>query len=73
MRERIQDKKKTNTRTLVFTSDPANTDIPIILADAIYNLRAALDHLIMSPLVPSKQARERHVPDLPAGCLRTAR
>lgn len=51
VRERVQG-KKTKTRTLVFTSDPANTDIPIILADAIYNLRSALDHL-MSSLVPS--------------------
>lgn len=52
VRETIQGKKKRKVRRLVFTADPANTNIPIIAADAIYNLRSALDHL-MSSLVPS--------------------
>jgi len=38
---------------LEFTADPANTDIPIIAADVIYNLRSALDHL-MSCVVANK-------------------
>src|SRR4051812_19688648 len=40
-------------RRITFTGSPANTDIPLIAADAIYNLRSALDHL-MSALVTSK-------------------
>jgi hypothetical protein len=41
-------------RRLTFTADPANTDIPIIAADVIYNLRSSLDHL-MGSLVPSNR------------------
>jgi hypothetical protein len=52
--ERIEGKKKRKIRRMTFTADPANTDIPIIAADAIYNLRSSLDHL-MSSLVPSNQ------------------
>jgi hypothetical protein len=52
--ERVEGKKKPRTvRRLSFTSDPANTDIPIIAADVIYNVRSALDHL-MSDLVAQK-------------------
>ena len=36
------------------TADPANTDIPIIAAEVIYNLRSSLDHL-MASLVPPKR------------------
>jgi hypothetical protein len=38
---------------VTFTADPANTDIPMIAADAIYNMRSGLDH-VMSALVASK-------------------
>jgi len=54
VRETVQGKRKRKVRRLVFTADPANTDIPLITADAIYNLRSALDHL-MSSLVPSSR------------------
>jgi hypothetical protein len=49
----VEGKKKTTIRRLVFTADPANTTIPIVAADVIYNLRSALDHL-MSSLVANK-------------------
>lgn len=49
----IEGKKKVH--RIQFTSDAANTDIPIIAADAIYNLRSSLDHL-MGSLV-TKQRR----------------
>jgi hypothetical protein len=39
---------------LEFVADPANTDIPIIAADAVYNLRSSLDHL-MASMVPRKR------------------
>lgn len=52
--ERTEGKKKRNVHRLTFTADPVNTDIPIIAADAIYNLRSSLDHL-MSSLVPRNQ------------------
>ncbi|HEY2536828.1 MAG TPA: hypothetical protein VGI24_07595 [Solirubrobacteraceae bacterium] len=54
MSTRVEGKKKPRTvRRLVFTADPADTDIPIITADVIYNLRSSLDHL-MSALVAKK-------------------
>ncbi len=54
VRERIEGKKKRKVWRLTFTADPANTDIPLIAADAIHNLRSSLDHL-MSSLVPRNQ------------------
>jgi hypothetical protein len=59
VREAIEGKKKVH--RLVFTSHPANTDIPLIAADAIHNLRFALDHL-MAALVPNKQRRSAMFP-----------
>ncbi len=56
VRTRIEGKKKV--RRLAFTASPANTDIPLIAADAIYNLRSALDHL-MASMVP--KARRQSV------------
>lgn len=53
VRKRIEGKKKAKVWRLAFTSDPADTDIPIIAADVIYNLRSSLDHL-MSALVVKK-------------------
>jgi hypothetical protein len=45
--EQVEGKKKQKLRRrLIFTGDPANTDIPIIAADVIYNLRSSLDHLM---------------------------
>jgi hypothetical protein len=52
--EGVEGKKKPRkVRRLTFTADPANTDIAIIAADVIYNLRSSLDHL-MSALVAKK-------------------
>lgn len=54
VRERIEGKKQRKVWRLAFTADPANTDTPLIAADAIYNLRSSLDHL-MSSMVPRNQ------------------
>ncbi len=52
--ERIEGKKNPRkVRRLAFTASPADTPIPIIAADVIYNLRSSLDHL-MSALVAPK-------------------
>ena len=51
--ERLEGKENRKVRQLAFTADPANTDIPIIAADVIYNLRSCLDHL-MNSLVARK-------------------
>ncbi len=53
VRTRIEGKKHRKTFRLQFTSDPASTNIPILAADAIYNLRSSLDHL-MGALVARK-------------------
>jgi hypothetical protein len=59
---RAEGKKKPRTlRRLVFTADPADTDIPIITADVIYNLRSSLDHL-MSALVAKKDRNSAMFP-----------
>jgi hypothetical protein len=54
----VEGKKQRKVRRLVFTADPANTDIPIIVADVVYNLRSALDHL-MGAMHP--RSRRTHV------------
>jgi hypothetical protein len=53
VRKCVEGKKKRTVYRLTLKSDPSNTEIPIIAADAIYNLRSSLDHL-MSALVASK-------------------
>lgn len=53
-------------RRLEFTADPANTDIPLVAADVIYNLRSALDHL-MAQLVPVNRRRNVMFPVMWAG------
>jgi hypothetical protein len=53
VRCRIEGKKKRKVWRIEFTADPANTDIPILAADVIYNMRSSLDHL-MSALVAPK-------------------
>ncbi len=62
VREALEGNKKPRmVRRLQFTGLPENTDIPIIAADAIYNLRSALDHL-MSALVASKDRNSAMFP-----------
>ena len=68
VREGIEGKKKTRVWRLALKSSPANTDIPIIAADAIYNLRSSLDHL-MSSLVARKDRGSAMFPDLLRGRL----
>ena len=51
----IQGKRQKMLRRLEFTQDAANTDIPILLADVVYNLRSALDHLMTSLVAPNKR------------------
>jgi hypothetical protein len=51
--KRIEGKKETPRWRLEFTASPANTNIPILAADVIYNLRSSLDHL-MSAMVAKK-------------------
>jgi hypothetical protein len=46
----IEGKHQKKVRRLHMTQDVADTDIPILTADAIYNMRSSLDHL-MSALV----------------------
>jgi hypothetical protein len=60
--EILSDRRPTTGR-LKFTSYPENTDIPIIAADAIYNIRSALDHL-MAALVPANRERKVYFPIL---------
>jgi hypothetical protein len=48
--KRVEGKKQKAVWRLEFTASPANTPIPIIAADVIYNLRSSLDHL-MSAMV----------------------
>lgn len=54
--ETVEGKKKRKVRRLVVTADPANTDIPIIAADAIYNLRSSLDHLMAMLVAPKDRS-----------------
>src|SRR5215211_1509042 len=51
--ETVESKRSRKRRRLQFTATPANTDIPVIAADAIHNLRSSLDHL-MSAMVANK-------------------
>jgi hypothetical protein len=44
--EQPEGRKKRKPRRLVFTSELAATEVPIIAADAIYDLRSSLDHLM---------------------------
>ncbi len=44
VRDGIEGERKVH--RLHFTRSPANTDIPLIAADAIYNMRSSLEHLI---------------------------
>jgi hypothetical protein len=53
VRKRIEGKDKREVYRLHFTRSPANTDIPLIAADAIYNLRSSMEHLIAA-IAPAK-------------------
>jgi hypothetical protein len=53
VRKRIEGKAKREVHRLHFTRGVGNTDIPLIAADAIYNLRSSLEHL-MASIVASK-------------------
>jgi hypothetical protein len=52
--QRVEGKKQRRRWRVEFTASPADTDIPVIAADAVNNLRFALDHL-MCALVPPKE------------------
>jgi hypothetical protein len=54
VRKGVEGKKQKTIHRLIFTTSPANTNIPIIAADVVYNLRSALDHL-MACLVSNKE------------------
>ncbi len=56
VRERIEGKKQRKVRRLAFTAYPENTDIPIIIADVIYNLRSSLDHLMAALVAPKDRS-----------------
>lgn len=56
VRKRIEGKKKREVHRLHFTRSIENTEVPMIAADAIYNLRCSLDHLTAA-LVPAKDRR----------------
>src|SRR2546422_551282 len=55
--EGVEGKKERKVHRLAFTTDPANTDIPIIAADALYNLRSCLDHLMNSLIAPEDRGK----------------
>jgi hypothetical protein len=57
------DLRADRTGRLTFTAFPENTEIPIIAADVIYNMRSALDHL-MAKLVPASRERSVYFPIL---------
>jgi hypothetical protein len=59
--EGVEGTRQRRVRRLAFTEDPASTEIPIIAADAIYNLRSCLDHL-MSSLVAPRDRRKTMFP-----------
>ena len=61
MATRVEGKNNRHVCRLEFTRDPADTDIPIVLADVVCNLRSSLDHL-MSCLVPKKQVGHIYFP-----------
>jgi hypothetical protein len=45
--------KKRSAFHLAFTEDPVNTEIGIVVADLVYNLRSALDHLTAALVPPA--------------------
>lgn len=61
VRKRVEGKREVH--RLHFTRSADNTEVPLIFADAIYNLRSSLDHLA-GALVPSKDRRSVMFPIL---------
>ncbi len=61
LRKRIEGHNQREVHRLQFTRSAANTDIPLIAADAIYNMRSSLEHL-MAALGPSKGRDRRTFP-----------
>jgi hypothetical protein len=59
--ERAEGRRRPKVRRLQITSDPANTEIPRIAGDILYNLRSGLDH-VMAALVPTAQRGSAHFP-----------
>lgn len=59
--EASEGRRRPKVRRLRITSDPANTEIPRIAGDILYNLRSGLDHL-MAALVPAGQRGSAHFP-----------
>lgn len=53
VRKGVEGHNKREVYRLSFVRSPANTDIPLIAADAIYNMRSSLEHL-MGALAPAK-------------------
>jgi hypothetical protein len=53
VRKRVEGNNKRDVYRLHFTRSPANTNIPLIAADAVYNMRSSLDHLIAA-IAPAK-------------------
>ena len=53
MSKRVEGHQKREVYRLTFVRSPANTDIPLIAADAIYNMRSSLEHF-MAALAPAK-------------------
>lgn len=58
---RITSYRKRDAFHLAFTEDPINTDISIIAADLVYNLRSGLDHLAAA-LAPPKDRDSVYFP-----------
>ncbi len=50
--EGVEGKSERKVHRLAFTADPANTDIPVVAADVVHNLRSCLDHLMNLLLAP---------------------
>jgi hypothetical protein len=55
----VEGKSERKVHRLVFTAEPQNTDIPIIAADVLYNLRSCLDHLMNLLLAPRDRGNAR--------------
>ena len=63
VRRNIEGKQKREVHRLHFTRSIDNTEVPMIFADALYNLRSSLDHLA-GALVPARDRRSVMFPIL---------
>jgi hypothetical protein len=55
--EGVEGKSERKVHRLAVTADPADTDIPIIAAEVLYNLRCCLDHLMNVLLAPKDRGK----------------